>query len=177
MKNHIVAPSVVARNLCLKPGRCGLNPVPVEATSEQRVGPQGRALRTVLASHDGGGVRRGVPVLTRGRLAEVRGRLRASALLELILHASEPTPFPLDLCVSVPRVSSTWTATNARGTTTELLSRSMHRTGHLRGSTRVREQCAHPRSGSKYSCELQVSRSRRQGLWCGRSLVSRRTRP
>lgn len=63
--------------------------------------------------------------------------------LELILHASEPTPFPLDLRVSVPRVSSTWTATSARGTMMEPSSRSMHRTGHLRGSTKVREQCAH----------------------------------
>ena len=31
MKNHIVAPNVVARNLYLNPGRCGLKPVPESA--------------------------------------------------------------------------------------------------------------------------------------------------
>lgn len=45
MKNHMVAPSVVARNLCLKPGRCGLNPEPYAL--HERVSAQAIELESV----------------------------------------------------------------------------------------------------------------------------------
>jgi len=35
MKNHIVAPRALARNWCLKPGKWGWNPEPVEPAMEE----------------------------------------------------------------------------------------------------------------------------------------------
>ena len=54
MKNHMVAPSALARKVYLKPGRCGLKPAAVPQTQcflIERL--NGRKYHTMCASHDG----------------------------------------------------------------------------------------------------------------------------
>lgn len=78
--------------------------------------------------------------MLQARRARCRKVMGVYLLLEILARA-EPTAaaFSVDLRVSLPRVSSTWTVTSARGTMMGLSSRSMRRTGRLRGCTKVRQ--------------------------------------